>query len=102
MIDHILDHLHMADEYAANAARIRAINKRSKRTRELGRRCTEAAVLERAAALQHAKRSGIDWLVVREEHAAWRRLRHYPLNRVYDSRTREPTSHSIDVCFVFA
>jgi len=35
MIDHILDHLDMANEYAANAARIRAVNKRSKRLREM-------------------------------------------------------------------
>ena len=43
MIDHIREHLHLAEEYAANAARIRATNKKSKRLREFSRRCTQAA-----------------------------------------------------------
>ncbi|QNI31999.1 hypothetical protein H7849_23795 [Alloacidobacterium dinghuense] len=80
MIDHILDHLHFADEYATNAARILAVNKRSKRLREFSRRCTEAAEQERAAAIGHATQSGIDPLVVTEEYATWRRLRQYPLD----------------------
>jgi hypothetical protein len=82
MIDHILDHLQMADEYAANAARIAAGNKRLKRLRELSRRCTEAAERERAAALHHARHFGFDPLVVTQERATWWKLRQYRLDRV--------------------
>lgn len=82
MIDHILEHLDVADHYAANAARLVALKYRSRQSRDPIRRCREAADRERAQAANHAKSFDIDPLVVAEELASWRRLRHYRLDRL--------------------
>ena len=80
MIDHILDHLHLADEYAANAARIKGLKSRSKRLGEVRRRCSDAAEREHTASINHATQYDIDPLVVMQEYATWRRLRKYSLD----------------------
>ena len=82
MIDHILEHLDLADAFAANAARVAILKSRSRHSRDLIRRCREAAERHRAEAAEHAVMFGIDPQVVRGEQAEWRRLRRYRLDRV--------------------
>jgi hypothetical protein len=82
MLDHILEHLQLAEDYEANAARIGALNSRSKRLRDLEHRCQEAAERERAEADSHVRCFDIDALVIAQEHAIWRRLRQYSFDRV--------------------
>ena len=82
MLDHILEHLQLAEDYEANAARIGALNSRSKRLRDLEHRCQEAAERERAEADSHVRCFDIDALFIVQEHAIWRRLRQYPLDSV--------------------
>ncbi len=81
MLDHTITHLEMADAYAANASRIVALKKHSKHLRDLHRRCCEAAEQERAEAAAHIRDFQIDPLLLRQERAAWQRLRQYPLDR---------------------
>jgi hypothetical protein len=82
VIDHIIEHLDLADAFAANAARIATRKSRSKHSRELRRHCCEAADRERAEAAAHAKNFGIAHLLLRQELAVWRRLRQYSLDHV--------------------
>lgn len=82
MIDHILEHLDLAEGYEANASRIAALRCRSKQSRDHSHRCCQAANRERAQAAAHSKSFSIDPLVVVQEHATWRRLRQYSLDFV--------------------
>jgi hypothetical protein len=78
VIDHILEHLDLADSYAANADRIAATKNRSKRLLNLIRRCRENSQRESAEAIAHASIFGIDPPAIQQEHVDWRRLRRYP------------------------
>jgi hypothetical protein len=82
LIDHILEHLNLADAYQANSARVAALKSGSKRSRDLSRLCSEAAERERAEAAAHSSAFDITDLGVTQELATWRRLRQYSLDRV--------------------
>ncbi len=82
MLDHILEHLELAEAFDANAARIAGLKYRSKHSRDLIRRCHEVAERHRTEATDHTSAFGIDPQVLRQEHATWRRLRQYSLGRV--------------------
>lgn len=82
VLDHILEHLGLADTFDANAARTTTLKSRSKRLRDLQRRCCETAEGHRADAADHTWTFAVDPLVVAQEYAAWLRLRKYPLNKV--------------------
>jgi hypothetical protein len=82
LLDHIVEHLTLADAFAANADRLVALKRRSKHSRDLVRRCRDAANRERAEALTHARDFDIADLAITQELAAWRRLRQYSLDRV--------------------
>jgi hypothetical protein len=82
LLDHIIEHLTLADAFAANAARIAARKSRSKHSQELWRHCCGAADRERAEAAAHARNFGIAHLLLRQELATWRRLRQYSLDHV--------------------
>jgi len=82
LIDHILEHLDLADVYQANATRVAVLKSGSKRLCDVGRRFSEAAEREHAEAAAHVRDFGIDPLTRRQERAMWRRLRQYALDRV--------------------
>jgi hypothetical protein len=80
LLDHILEHLDLAEAYTDNAARIAALKCRSKHARDLIRRCRKAAERHRAEAAHHAMHFGIDPQTLRHESATWHRLRNYSLD----------------------
>lgn len=82
MLDHVIDHLELAEGYAANVARIVAHKNRPKGWRELHGRLLRAAAIERARGLAQAKTFSIDPLLIQQEWATWRRLRQYSTRNV--------------------
>jgi hypothetical protein len=82
LLDHILEHLELADAFDANAARVAAQRRPSKHSCDLMRCCREQAEGEHAEAAAHAAEFGIHPLVLAQELATWRRLRQHPLDRL--------------------
>ncbi|HKO17535.1 MAG TPA: hypothetical protein VJU82_01485 [Acidobacteriaceae bacterium] len=82
MLDHIIDHLELAEAYIANADRIAAMRNKPGNWRQLQRRLVRAAARERSCAWEYAKRFGIDRLIVEQERAIWRHLREYSVTDI--------------------